>query len=263
MDGGIPLTRKSDHRGRLIAAVLATAFVAAGCGAPPVHDDSILDARFAGPCERLIVAWQAGAVRPGELGPRLRPRSGEPGSEVELHVVHCPGSRRREAPLLFAYTAVPVDAGSVPLVVTSMPDDGWWAMTELWADADTSEVLSAMGYEVTPAGISLDIEEAAANRVVVAEIDAVAGQFGITAGTPGATEDVDEYRALIVDGDAAVSTFFGPESLSRTGLGSYRVGASTLLESIGMSAEPQRTLLDRQLTSERIYWLLPKSSSAE
>jgi len=252
------LTRQSRDRRRLLIVAAVTALVTYGCGAPPVRDDNTLDARFAGPCERLIVAWRTRGESFESEASRLRERAGESGGELELHVVHCPGSRRREAPLRYAYTIIPVEADSVPLVVTSIPEDGWWAMTRLWADAETAGVLSAMGYDVAPAGIRFDSSGAAADGGIEVAIDAATGQFDIVAGMPGAERDVAEHRALVTDDDSAASAFFGPESASRANLGSFRLGASTLLAEVGISGGPERAVIDRRLTSERIFWRLPK-----
>ena len=252
------MTRQSDSRRRLLIGAVAAAFVVSGCSTPPARDDSTLDARFAGPCERLIVVWQTRGESLDNTASTLRERAGESGGELELHVVHCPGSRRREAPLRYAYTAIPVDADSVPLVVTSIPDDGWWAMTRLWADAETAGVLSTMGYDVEPAGIRFHSNDAAANGDMVVAVDAPTGQFDIVAGMPGAEQDLAEQRALITDSASAVSAFFGPESASRTNLGSFRLGASTLLAEVGVAGGPERAVFDRRLSSERIFWRLPK-----
>lgn len=252
------MTRQFDDRRRLFIGAVAAAFVVYGCGTPPVRDDSTLDARFAGPCERLIVAWQTRGDTLDDATSALRERIDEAGGAFELHVVRCPGSRRREPPLRYAYTAVPVEADSVPVVVTSIPEDGWWAMTRLWADAETAGVLATMGYDVEPASIRFDGGDAATNGAMAVAIDTPTGQFGIVAGMPGTGQDVAEHRALVTDSDSAVSAFFGPESASRTNLGSIRLEASSLLAGTGISGGPERAVFDRELTSERILWRLPK-----
>lgn len=218
-------------------AALGGLALLAGCAAPP-QDDNTLDVRFAGPCERLNVAW--------------------PASRIALHVVRCQGPYRRMAPLLYAYTAVSIDADSVPLVITGIPDDGWWAMTGLWADSETAALLTTMGYAVEAAEIRFSIDESGATSTLDVGIESATGRFGFTAEASGAAEDLSERRALVTDSDAATTAFFGPETASRVALHDATVAHASLFETVRPVGQPARASLDRHHTSERIFWRLPK-----
>ncbi|MCG8586519.1 MAG: hypothetical protein MI757_17555 [Pirellulales bacterium] len=151
-----------------------------------------------------------------------------------------------------------VDADSAPLVVTGIPDDGWWAMTGLWADSETAELLASMGYVVEMAEIRFGIGEAGTTDTIDVEIESASGQFAVTAEVSGTARDISERRALVTDSDAATTAFFGPETASRFTLNDAVVGEASLI-GIGHSVgKPAGATLDRQHESERIFWRLPK-----
>ena len=122
------------------------------CASTPPGDGDVLDPRLAGPCDRLTLSWRVdhGQLEAG-LGDKLVPRWSGSSGELQLRVVRCEGRGMRQPPLSFAYYAIPVTADSVPLVVTSVPEDGWWSMPVLMADRRTAGVFTAMGYEVRQA----------------------------------------------------------------------------------------------------------------
>ena len=245
------MTAKRTLRREALLTVAIGTLCLAACETTPERDDNSLDSRFAGPCERLMLAWPAeAATLDAALGNSLHSR----GDDVELHFVRCASTNRRQQPLVYAYVAIAVHEEGVPVVVTSVPDDGWWAMPTLWADGSTGEVLSAMGYAVESAGIALEMD---GDGRVSATIETAEGRLRIAAAAAGDSAEVTEDRALITDGALATAAFFGSESSRRQPLRVVDEGARTLLSDFGLAGPPDATL-DRDLVSERIYWRLPK-----
>ena len=245
------LTAKRALRRGVMLAVAVGVVSLAACETIPERDDNSLDPRFAGPCERLMLVWPAEAeTLDAALGHSLRSRN----DDVELHIVRCASTTRRQQPLVFAYVAIAVHGEDVPVVVTSVPNDGWWAMPTLWAEGPAGEVLTAMGYAVETADITFELD---GEGRVSANIETGEGDLSIAAAAVEDSAEVAEDRALITDSALATAAFFGSESFRRQPLQLIDEGAGTLLSDFGLVGPPGVTL-DRDLTSERIYWRLPK-----
>ncbi len=231
------------------------------CAPTPPHDEDVLDSRLAGPCDRLTLSWHAshGQLKAG-LGSELVPRRSGSSGELQLRVVRCQGRGMRQPPLSFAYYAVPVIADSVPLVVTSVPEDGWWSMPVLMADRKTAGVFTAMGYAVRPAEIELNVSDSDRDASVSSRIQTDEGRLEFVAVANGRARPFEVNRALVTESEDATAAFFGRESANRVTLAAVQVSTAGRMPPPNPDglAEPKLAELDRALRFDRIYWRLPR-----
>lgn len=234
-----------------------------GCAATPSQTGDVLDPRLGGPCDRLTLSWSADRRQlAAGLGEGFEPRPIGGDGELQLRIVRCEGRGIGWPPLSFAYYAIPVTADSVPLVVTSVPEDGWWSMPVLMADRKTTGVFVAMGYEVSPADIELTVSGSERDRSVSSRIQTDEDIVEVLAAAGNEATPFEANRSLVTESEAASAAFFGQESASRITLDAVDVPSAARMpySDWGALGEPKRATLDRSLRFDRIYWRLPRQA---
>lgn len=216
--------------------------------------------RLAGPCDRVIVSWSIDDSRLQTLiGDRFKLQAAIGGTELQLRILRCAAKRRGDSPLRFAYLAVPISGDSVPVVITGIPDDGWWAMPLLMADARSVETFAAMGYEVIAAEIDFAVVETHDGGSVNARLGTPFGSLEVSMPTTGSSVEVASSIALLTDDVTSISAFFGKETAARYSLDTYVIveQSITVLGNLPLPGVPHTVSLDRSLQPDRIYWRLP------
>ena len=234
-----------------------------GCASAPPQSGDVLDPRLGGPCDRLTLSWSAERRQlAAGLGEGFEPRPMGGDGELQLRIVRCEGRGIGWPPLSFAYYAIPVTADSVPLVVTSVPEDGWWSMPVLMADRKTTEVFAAMGYQVSPADIQLTVSGSERDRSVSSRIQADEAVIEVLAAAGDEATPFEANRSLVTESEAASAAFFGQESASRITLDAVEVPLAARMpySAWGALGEPKGATLDRGLRFDRIYWRLPRQA---
>ena len=234
-----------------------------GCASAPPQSGDLLDPRLGGPCDRLTLSWAAERRQlEAGLGDGFEPRPLGGDGELQLRIVRCAGRGIGWPPLSFAYYAIPVTADSVPLVVTSVPEDGWWSMPVLMADRKTTEVFAAMGYQVSPADIELTVSGSAHDRSVSSRIQTDEGAVEVLAAVGNEATPFEANRSLVTESAAASAAFFGQESASRIALDAVDIPSAARMpySDWGALGKPKGATLDRSLRFDRIYWRLPRQA---
>jgi len=222
-----------------------------------VPADSIddLDSRLAWPCDRLVVSWSA---------EDLEIMSVDGAITLQLSVMQCHPPAQSDndtASLRFAYLTIPVKADSVPLVITGIPDDGWWSLLHLIADAESSALFSQMGYDVLTADISMVHQRGELETAFELRIDFADGSVSAAGKTTGKPVPYVTSSALLVSGADYLSAFFGEEQGGRhwSTTAKIRIEGDTPLSRFGLPMTPATVLYDAELKSDRVFWRLPIS----
>lgn len=246
-----------------IPATLTAALVVAGCATGPLSETDALDPRLAWPCDRLVLSWPAEVSRLREAaGAKLTPVSDAGVGELHLVVMQCrtPDTSRVDTePLSFGYVAIPVAAESVPVVITSVPADGWYAMPVLFGDREASALFGRMGYDVLPAAIAVSANPPNSEIAMNVQLTFDNGRISAAARAAGGSSLHDMANALVVSATEYVSAFFGEEKAKRyaSEVTTIEIEGDTPLSGFGFSAQPATAVIDFELTSDRIYWRLP------
>ena len=252
---------KFDGATRSLLKTLGFLILLGGCASAPPQNADVLDPRLGGPCDRLTLSWAAERRQlAAGLGEGFEPRPVGGEGELQLRVVRCEGRGIGWPPLSFAYYAIPVTADSVPLVVTSVPEDGWWSMPVLMADRKTTGVFAAMGYQVSPADIELTVSGSERDRSVSSRIQTGEGVIELVAAAGNDATPFEANRSLVTESEAASAAFFGQESASRIELDAVDIPLAGRMpySAWGVLGEPTGATLDRGLRFDRIYWRLPR-----
>jgi len=255
-----------EHRklraGFIFAVILIGAIGLAGCASAPTTTTKSLDPRLAWPCERLVVTWSVDTEKlQSDGGEDLALQSNNTKSKVRLEIMRCdaPDASSHSNPLLFAYVTVPVTSDSAPLVITSIPTDGWSSLLHLVADTHTGELFNQMGFEVLAGNLSFVVKRSHLDTLFEAKIVFDKGRIVAAGSTTGGSTPHATSRALIVRDDNFLTAFFGQERADR-----FRSVAATIwmegetpLSQFHSSQTPATATFDSSLTSDRIFWRLP------
>lgn len=248
--------RHACRYGAIAAALLSLTSCATG---PEPSADEGFDARLGGPCDRLTVGWQNGGRLVQQiLAGKLTARRDDALGALQLNVLRCGGADRpRQPPLMFAYMTVPVEAGGVPVVITSIPDDGWYALSPVIADGEAAAIFAELGYDVVAADIALSAGDSDAFASARLRFDT--GQIVVQVGAKGAVSAYRADRALLASRANATAVFFGAETASQRleGRAAIRVEGETPFEGLRELGTPTMAASDTDLLFDRIYWLVP------
>ncbi len=249
---------------RKLSCLLILVAGVSGCASVADVDSGQLDSRLAGPCNRITVSWSVDiASLQDVVGPNLSVRDDDRDGqgEVQLAVLQCGLAGTFRRPLQFAFQQIAVTADSVPLVVTSIPEDGWFDVPWAIADAASVPVLTELGYKVVPAEIDFSVSASSNPHRVSAQLSFDNGVIGISAEEVGDSVPLDLPQAL-VSGDAEfVSVFFGREVASRYSMhrGSINSDGNTPLSTLRLSETPDGMIYDSGLVADRMFWRVPRS----
>lgn len=247
---------------RIILAAMGGAIVSLGaCGTALQSPDEVLDARLAGPCNRLILSWPEDPSRlRAMMGDGFEPSVTDGVGALRFTVQSCGPFGARKPPLSFAHLSVPVMADSVPLVVTRMPDEGWAWLPFVIVDADSSEVFAAMGYDTQATVIEFDVDASNNGPSIAAQLTFEGGRISITATTAANKQAHTAHEALVSEDADYYSVFFGKETGERypsvsTDLDSQ---GSNPLAAAGALSQPGHAIFDTDLRPDQVYWRLPR-----
>ena len=240
------------------SAVLA----AAGCGTTRDSSVTALDSRLAWPCDRLVVEWAVAPERlQAGLGEGLEIRRSDGTGRVQLHVLHCvpePSEGSEPQSLAYAYSAVPVLGDSSPVVLTRIPPDGWFVLQRAAANGPAQTLLTSLGYVVDEAQQDFRIAEENGETVVSIELQFANGRIAIEARPIGDPLPRETRVAFLGGGDGHVSAYFGKEGSVRfEASAAVRFEGETVLSEFELSGAPAAATLDRELTSDRVFWRMP------
>ena len=243
-------------------ATVTAAMALAACGSTIVSRTGPLDARFAWPCDRLILEW---AVEPDRLqqmvSAPLKVRRIQGAGRLQLHVMHCQAARpawRDSRALSYAYVLVAVLGDTAPIGITLIPPDGWFAMPHAAAGGAARTLLEGLGYLVIEAAQHFTITQADGASEVAIELSFGEGRISIGAQPDRDPSDYNAYSAYLGNGDGYVSAFFGREVSERySASATVRFAGQTPLSRMGLGSTPVAAVLDRGLVSDRIFWRIP------
>ena len=254
------------HRLRVPVAGVFIVIGVAACSADGARKGDALDARLAGPCDRLVVGWSIERQPLSEIvGPEFTLRVANGAGQLRLSVMRCgasPMRRSRQAPLVFAYLKIPVAADSTPLVITNVADDGWFATPVVVADVVSSPIFAKLAYDVVEAGIVVDVHDTGRTKSVAVRLQFDTGRISIDATVQGSPSAYDDANALVHRGSSHLSAFFGQETAQRYSAvaATVQIEGDTPLSDLTLSATPDVAMFDTALQPDRVYWRMPNES---
>jgi hypothetical protein len=246
----------------LLAAIGGAIVSLGGCGMALESRDGVLDARLAGPCNRLILSWPEDPSRLRVMmGDGFEPRISEGVGALRFTVQRCGPVGAREPPLTFAYLSVPISADSVPLVITRMPDDGWTWLPSVIVDTGSSGVFAAMGYDTQLAEIEFEVDATQDGPAIATLLTFDTGRISITATAVGKKQAFSAREALVSTDARYHSVFFGKETGERYLSVAVDIDAhgSTPLSAVNVLSQPKLAIFDIELQPDQVYWRLPRS----
>jgi hypothetical protein len=179
---------------------------------------------------------------------------------LHFTVQRCGPIGARKPPLTFSHLSVPIEADSVPLVVTRMPDEGWAWLPFLIVDADSSRVFAGMGYVTLAAEIDFEVDSTQDNPSIAAQLTFEGGRISISATSAANKQAHTAHEALVSEDAESYAVFFGKE----TGVRYVSVTAdvenqgSNPLAEAGVLSQPGHAIFDTELRPDQVYWRLPR-----
>lgn len=245
-------------------AILAVSVAIGGCSAGAVSRVGALDPRLAWPCDRLLVEWAVEAPRlEAAVSEELSIRESDGAGQLQLHVLQCrPGRSASENPqtLAYAYVLVPISGDSAPIALTRIPSDGWFALQQAAANEPMLSLLEEFGYPVVESAQSFAIAETNGKESIAIELQFGDGRILVEASARGEPLVQSADVAYFSDGNGFASIYFGQEVSERwEAWASVRLEGQTPLSGFGLTAPPERVILDRHLIADRIFWRVPAS----
>jgi hypothetical protein len=247
---------------RIILAAMGGAIVSLGaCGTALRSPDAVLDERLAGPCNRLILSWPEDPSRlRAMMGDGFEPSVTDGVGALHFTVQRCGPIGARKPPLTFAHLSVPIEADSVPLVVTRMPDEGWAWLPFLIVDAESSGVFVGMGYVTLAAEIDFEVDSTQDSPSIATQLTFEGGRISITATTDASKQAHTAHEALVTKDVGYYSVFFGKETGERYPSVSADLDSqgSNPLAAAGILSQPGHAIFDTELRPDQVYWRLPR-----
>jgi len=241
--------------------ILLPLLALAACASNPGGNPDELDTRLSGPCQRLVVTWSIQTkILDGLIGGAFRARyeGGDSYGQLRLSVMQCRQSsnaRSRDSALLFAYLSVSADVSSVPLRVTGITADRWFALSNIIVNEAAYPLFSRLGYKAESADIKFVAEQDNSHTTLDIELSFSEGSIVITSLAEGTAESFEAPIAHIERRLGAGAVFFGLElAKRRITATSVFVEGNTPLTGLGATEVPSTSYFDTDITADRYFW---------
>ena len=259
---------QAKHRarpGRSVLAMIAGVTMLAACS---TNTGLVSDRWFFGAsesCERLTVGWPVTvAVLQDIVGTHVTPRDTDADGqgELRLSILRCGAPASSAAPMLLAQVTIPLAADSMPIMVTSVAEDGWSSLPLTVVDrgsnrrSATSGPFSQHGYAVMDAALAFNAAPSGDATLVTAELQFEEGRIVVNAATLDQVGRHETTTALVgTDSDDYVVSLGGETARRHSSVrATVRIEGSTVLSDLGLAATPATAVFDTDLASERLLW---------
>ncbi len=180
---------------------------------------------------------------------------------VRLEIARCrPDAALQERPPVLAYSLLlsPMPAADAPIVITGIPDNGWFRLRRMIAGAAAADAFSEFAYDMLPATFDFAGVADQDRQTVAIAIPGAPGRVEVESRALGAWRPAQSASAIAAGGDGFVSAWFGAQQYeARNARARIAVSGETPLAAFAPPAGWVPAQWRRGRLSDRVYWRLP------